>query len=150
MRDAGIRQIVANRRRRRQRFPDRLAKQPCPARPAVPVPRAAGRRPFADAVQGATRKAGNNLPRKRSDKRRNIGVAKHRNRRLAIVDLPGTYGLDPVSDVQVLTPMQRGPMGAIALNAAFERLPGLRMIDDTVDWLPSLWVRGARSLPVTW
>lgn len=41
-------------------------------------------------------------------------------------------------------------MGAIALNAAFERMPGLRMKDAAVDWLPSLWVRGARTLPVTW
>ena len=30
----------------------------------------------------------------------NIGVAKHRNRRIAIVDLPGTYGLDPASEDQ--------------------------------------------------
>jgi len=30
----------------------------------------------------------------------NVGVAKVRNRRLAIVDLPGSYGLDPVSEDQ--------------------------------------------------
>lgn len=41
-------------------------------------------------------------------------------------------------------------MGAIALNAAFDRMPGLRPVSDAVDWLPSLWVRGARTLPVTW
>jgi len=30
--------------------------------------------------------------------------------------IPRGFGLDPVDDVQVLTPMQRGPMGAVALN----------------------------------
>jgi len=30
----------------------------------------------------------------------NVGIAKVRNRRLAIVDLPGSYGLDPVSEDQ--------------------------------------------------
>ena len=30
--------------------------------------------------------------------------------------IPSGFGLDPVEDVQVLTPMQRGPTGAIALN----------------------------------
>ncbi len=30
----------------------------------------------------------------------NIGIAKYKNRRLAVVDLPGTYGLDPVSEDQ--------------------------------------------------
>jgi len=32
----------------------------------------------------------------------NIGVAKHKNHRIAIVDLPGTYGLDPVSEDQLV------------------------------------------------
>lgn len=30
--------------------------------------------------------------------------------------IPRGFGLDPIDDVQVLTPMQRGPLGAIALN----------------------------------
>ena len=42
-----------------------------------------------------------------------------------IVDLaqrriPGRYGLDPLADIQVLTPMHRGPIGAGQLNAALQ------------------------------
>ncbi len=33
-----------------------------------------------------------------------------------------SFGLDPIEDVQVLTPMQRGPVGAIALNELLQRL----------------------------
>ena len=32
------------------------------------------------------------------------------------------FGLDPIDDVQILTPMQRGPVGAIALNELLQRL----------------------------
>ncbi|HEX6817366.1 MAG TPA: AAA family ATPase [Ktedonobacterales bacterium] len=48
----------------------------------------------------------------------------------AVVDLvarrlPARYGFDPVRDIQVLTPMYRGPVGVHALNAALqERLNG--------------------------
>lgn len=41
-------------------------------------------------------------------------------------------------------------MGTIALEAVLERMPKLRRLDAATDWLPSLWVRGARSLPVAW
>jgi exodeoxyribonuclease V alpha subunit len=34
--------------------------------------------------------------------------------------LPGRYGLDPSGDIQVLTPMHRGPIGAGQLNAALQ------------------------------
>jgi exodeoxyribonuclease V alpha subunit len=34
--------------------------------------------------------------------------------------LPGKYGLDPLADIQVLTPMHRGPIGAGQLNAALQ------------------------------
>jgi len=34
--------------------------------------------------------------------------------------IPARFGLDPVRDVQVLTPMNRGPAGAIALNEALQ------------------------------
>jgi exodeoxyribonuclease V alpha subunit len=34
--------------------------------------------------------------------------------------IPGRFGLDPVRDVQVLTPMNRGPAGALALNEALQ------------------------------
>jgi exodeoxyribonuclease V alpha subunit len=34
--------------------------------------------------------------------------------------IPNRFGLDPLRDVQVLTPMNRGPAGAIALNQALQ------------------------------
>jgi exodeoxyribonuclease V alpha subunit len=34
--------------------------------------------------------------------------------------IPHRFGLDPVRDIQVLTPMNRGPAGAIALNQALQ------------------------------
>jgi len=34
--------------------------------------------------------------------------------------LPSKYGLDPLADIQVLTPMHRGPIGAGQLNAALQ------------------------------
>jgi exodeoxyribonuclease V alpha subunit len=34
--------------------------------------------------------------------------------------LPSRYGLEPLSDIQVLTPMHRGPIGAGQLNAALQ------------------------------
>ncbi len=34
--------------------------------------------------------------------------------------IPDRFGLDPVRDVQVLTPMNRGPAGAVALNEALQ------------------------------
>ncbi len=34
--------------------------------------------------------------------------------------LPGKYGLDPFADIQVLTPMHRGPIGAAQLNGALQ------------------------------
>ncbi len=34
--------------------------------------------------------------------------------------IPGTFGLDPVRDVQVLVPTHRGPLGAQALNLALQ------------------------------
>ncbi|HSB70095.1 MAG TPA: ATP-dependent RecD-like DNA helicase [Candidatus Methylomirabilis sp.] len=34
--------------------------------------------------------------------------------------LPARYGLDPLADIQVLTPMHRGPIGAAQLNAALQ------------------------------
>ena len=36
--------------------------------------------------------------------------------------LKKSFGLDPVRDVQLLTPMQRGPTGAIALNEMLQRV----------------------------
>jgi len=39
---------------------------------------------------------------------------------LALRRLPGRYGLDPLADIQVLTPMHRGPIGAGQLNAALQ------------------------------
>jgi exodeoxyribonuclease V alpha subunit len=53
--------------------------------------------------------------------------------------IPNRFGLDPVRDVQVLTPMNRGPAGAIALNAALQEAlnPGGTSL-----------VRGARTFRV--
>ena len=34
--------------------------------------------------------------------------------------IPNRFGLDPVRDIQVLTPMRRGPAGAVALNEALQ------------------------------
>jgi hypothetical protein len=34
--------------------------------------------------------------------------------------IPDRFGLDPVRDIQVLTPMNRGPAGAVALNLALQ------------------------------
>jgi len=39
---------------------------------------------------------------------------------LARTRLPAKYGFDPVSDIQVLTPMNRGPLGTRALNEALQ------------------------------
>ena len=41
-------------------------------------------------------------------------------------------------------------MGAIALEAVMERMPRLRRFETDTDWLASLWVRGARTLPVAY
>ena len=41
-------------------------------------------------------------------------------------------------------------MGAITLEAVMERMPALHRLDTITDWLPSLWVRGARTLPVAY
>jgi exodeoxyribonuclease V alpha subunit len=55
--------------------------------------------------------------------------------------IPGRFGLDPIRDIQVLTPMNRGPAGALALNEALQLALNPPAADgcDT----PSL-VRGAR------
>jgi exodeoxyribonuclease V alpha subunit len=39
---------------------------------------------------------------------------------LARTRLPAKYGFDPVADLQVLTPMNRGPLGTRALNEALQ------------------------------
>ena len=41
-------------------------------------------------------------------------------------------------------------MGAIALNAVLERMPAIHRLRDQTEWLASLWVRGARTLPVAY
>jgi exodeoxyribonuclease V alpha subunit len=39
---------------------------------------------------------------------------------LVTARIPDRFGLDPVRDIQVLTPMNRGPAGAVALNEALQ------------------------------
>jgi cytochrome P450 family 109 len=41
-------------------------------------------------------------------------------------------------------------MASIALAAVLERMPKIRRLDPTTDWLPSLWVRGAKTLRVAY
>ena len=53
--------------------------------------------------------------------------------------IPRRFGLDPVRDVQVLTPMHRGPVGSVALNEALQE--ALNPSGDGVS-------RGARTLRV--
>jgi exodeoxyribonuclease V alpha subunit len=53
--------------------------------------------------------------------------------------IPNRFGLDPVRDVQVLTPMNRGPAGAIALNEALQAALNPR---------GDAFVRGARTYRV--
>ncbi|ABW68476.1 SF1B family DNA helicase RecD2 [Desulfosudis oleivorans] len=40
---------------------------------------------------------------------------------LCVSRLPRTFGLDPANDIQVLTPMHKGPLGTIALNHALQQ-----------------------------
>ena len=41
-------------------------------------------------------------------------------------------------------------MGGIAIETVLERMPDIRRLRDDTDWLPSLWVRGAKTLPVAY
>jgi cytochrome P450 len=41
-------------------------------------------------------------------------------------------------------------MAAIAIEAVFERMPKIRRLDAHTEWLSSLWIRGAKTLPVTY
>ncbi|WP_164844031.1 cytochrome P450 [Croceicoccus ponticola] len=40
-------------------------------------------------------------------------------------------------------------MASIAIAKVLERMPAIRKIDEVTDWLPSLWIRGARTLAVS-
>jgi cytochrome P450 family 109 len=37
-----------------------------------------------------------------------------------------------------------------AVRQAIERMPGLRPVHDSVEWMPSFWIRGPKALPVTY
>ncbi len=39
-------------------------------------------------------------------------------------------------------------LAVIALERVLTRMPRIRRLDSTTEWLPSLWVRGAKTLPV--
>jgi exodeoxyribonuclease V alpha subunit len=64
--------------------------------------------------------------------------------------IPHRFGLDPVRDVQVLSPMNRGPVGAIALNQALQAtLNPPRAVRAGLDPGPGdAIVRGARTYRV--
>src|ERR1019366_1084597 len=53
--------------------------------------------------------------------------------------IPDRFGLDPVRDIQVLTPMNRGPAGAVALNQALQ---------EALNPVGIALVRGARTFRV--
>ncbi|MEQ8716137.1 MAG: cytochrome P450 [Acidimicrobiales bacterium] len=40
-------------------------------------------------------------------------------------------------------------MAAVALTKILERMPDIARVNADTDWLPTLWIRGARTLPVT-
>ena len=52
--------------------------------------------------------------------RRDPEAAKRTIVELVTARIPRRFGLDPVRDVQVLTPMHRGPCGSLALNEALQ------------------------------
>lgn len=39
---------------------------------------------------------------------------------------------------------------AIALERVLSRMPEIRRLEETTDWLPTLWIRGAKTLPVSY
>ena len=41
-------------------------------------------------------------------------------------------------------------MAAVVLTAVLERMPNIRRLEPYTNWLPSLWLRGAKSLPVAY
>jgi exodeoxyribonuclease V alpha subunit len=41
-------------------------------------------------------------------------------KRLVTVEIPSRLGLDPVNDIQVLTPMHKGPLGVFSLNMTLQ------------------------------
>jgi exodeoxyribonuclease V alpha subunit len=53
--------------------------------------------------------------------RRTPDSAIHLIEELIVERIPQGFALDPLNDIQVLTPMQRGPVGAIALNELLQR-----------------------------
>jgi exodeoxyribonuclease V alpha subunit len=62
--------------------------------------------------------------------------------------IPQRFGLDPVRDIQVLTPMNRGPAGALALNQALQAAlnpPASGAPGSAPDPGVAVLVRGART-----
>ncbi len=55
--------------------------------------------------------------------------------------IPNRFGLDPIRDIQVLTPMHKGDAGAIALNAALQETLNPRPVTEAL-------VRGNRAFRV--
>lgn len=41
-------------------------------------------------------------------------------------------------------------MAAIAIETVLDRMPSIRRLNNDTDWLPSLWIRGAKTLPVAY
>lgn len=51
--------------------------------------------------------------------------------KLCVERIPARFGLDPLKDIQILTPMNRGPLGTYALNRIFQDIlnPGTVQIE---------------------
>ena len=73
--------------------------------------------------------------------------------------IPARFGLDPRHDVQVLSPMQRGPLGVVALNADVQALlnpsgapasPGGLRLGDRVLQLRNDYDRGVYNGDIGW
>jgi len=63
--------------------------------------------------------------------------------------IPDRFGLDPMRDIQVLTPMRRGPAGAVALNEALQAaLNPPRAGDAEARSLAGALLRGTRAYRV--
>lgn len=82
------------------------------------------------------------------------------NRDERVFSDPDTFDIDRNSRSKHLA-FARGPhycigdnlgrlMCGSAVRQALERMPGLRPANDTVEWMPSFWIRGPRALPVVY
>ncbi len=60
--------------------------------------------------------------------------------------IPSSFGLDPIDDVQVLTPMHKGPLGAVNLNNRLQALLNPRTTDDVLKRGPYTFKAGDKIM----